>query len=299
MTDETPDEIPDEISDDGGSTISWRELLRETEALVGEPRHARWICETATSSTPTEFLAMLDAPATERAVAHLDAMVARARRGEPIQYVLGSWGFRRLDLVVDQRVLIPRPETELLVELALTRARRVDPTRTLIDLGTGSGAVGLALADELPLDGTTVWITDASADALDVARANLTGIGRAAANVRVAHGSWFDALPDDLRADVIASNPPYVANGSPELEEIVSSWEPSSALLAGSDGLDDIRLIVDGAPRALRSGGWLLLEHGHDQGAAVRALFAATGFDEIETHRDFAGHERVTLGRSR
>ncbi|MFN3255668.1 MAG: peptide chain release factor N(5)-glutamine methyltransferase [Ilumatobacter sp.] len=297
MTDETPDEIPDEISDDGGSTISWRELLRETEALVGEPRHARWICETATSSTPTEFLSMLESPATERAVAHLDAMVTRARQGEPVQYVLGSWGFRRLDLVVDQRVLIPRPETELLVELALTRARRVEPTRTLVDLGTGSGAIGLALADELPLDGTTVWITDASLDALDVARANLAGIGRSATNVRVAHGSWFDALPADLLADVIVSNPPYVAVGTPELDPSVADWEPTSALLAGTDGLDEIRTIVTGAPHHLVASGWLLVEHGHDQGDAVRALFGDANLSDVATHRDLAGHERVTLGR--
>ena len=278
-------------------TVTWRELLRETESLVGDDRHARWICETATSTTPDEFRSMLAENATERSVHHLDAMVARARAGEPIQYVLGSWGFRRLDLAVDRRVLIPRPETEQLVELALVRAAALSPTRTVVDLGTGSGAVGLALAEELPLDGTAVWLTDASSDALDVARANLAGIGRSAANVRVVGGSWFDALPADLRADVVVSNPPYVAVGSPDLDPSVAEWEPTEALLAGDDGLDDIQVIVAGAADRVLPGGWLLLEHGHDQGDPVRELFAADGWVEVATHRDPAGHERVTLGR--
>ena len=278
-------------------TVTWLELLRETESLVGDERHARWICETATSSTPDEFRSMLGDQATERAVHHLDAMVARARAGEPIQYVLGSWGFRRLDLAVDRRVLIPRPETELLVELALERAGERSPTRTLVDLGTGSGAIGLALADELPLDGTVVWLTDASSDALDVARANLAGIGRPAANVRIVGGSWFDALPDGVVADVVVSNPPYVAVGSPDLDASVAEWEPADALMSGDDGLDDIRTIVAGAAARLVSDGWLLLEHGHDQGAAVRSLLADAGWAEVETWRDPAGHDRVTGGR--
>ena len=278
-------------------TVTWLELLRETESLVGDERHARWICETATSSTPDEFRSMLGDQATERSVHHLDAMVARARAGEPIQYVLGSWGFRRLDLAVDRRVLIPRPETELLVELALERAGERSPTRTLVDLGTGSGAIGLALADELPLDGTVVWLTDASSDALDVARANLAGIGRPAANVRIVGGSWFDALPDGVVADVVVSNPPYVAVGSPDLDASVAEWEPADALMSGDDGLDDIRTIVAGAAARLVSDGWLLLEHGHDQGAAVRSLLADAGWAEVETWRDPAGHDRVTGGR--
>ena len=151
---------------EGEHTVTWRELLAETTTLVDQPTHARWICETATSSTPDEFRAMLDRPATERAVAHLDAMVARARSGEPIQYVLGSWGFRHLDLAIDHRVLIPRPETESVAETAIELAGAAGPIRHVADLGTGSGAIGLAMADELPLDGTTVWITDLSAGAL-------------------------------------------------------------------------------------------------------------------------------------
>ncbi|BAN01362.1 peptide chain release factor N(5)-glutamine methyltransferase [Ilumatobacter coccineus] len=282
---------------DADQTISWSELLRETEAIIGDRAHARWICETATSSTPDEFRAMLDQPAGERAVGHLDAMVARYRTGEPIQYVLGSWGFRRLDLAVDRRVLIPRPETEQLAEMAIEKAATFGPTRTVADLGTGSGAIGLSIADELPIEGTTVWLTDASDDALAVAQANLAGLGRAAINVRIAHGSWFDALPDDVMFDVIVSNPPYVADGSVELEPIVADWEPTSALLSGSDGLDDIEVIVAGAPARLRPGGWLLLEHGHDQGDSVRALLEVAGFVDVETKRDLADLDRITAGR--
>lgn len=277
-------------------TVSWRELLWETESLVGDRVHARWICETATASTPDEFRSMLTEPANARAVAHLDGMVARRRAGEPIQYVLGSWGFRRLDLAIDPRVLIPRPETELIVELALDRARTMTPRR-LADLGTGSGAIGLALADELPLHGTTVWLTDVSDDSLDVARANLAGLGRAAANVRIGAGWWFDALPGGEKFDVIVSNPPYVAVGSPDLDPDVAGWEPAGALLAGDDGLDALRTVVAGAPPRLAPGGSLLVEHGHDQAAAVRDLFAAAGFAAVVTSRDPAGHERVTAGR--
>jgi release factor glutamine methyltransferase len=277
--------------------VSWRELLAETVSLLDDAQHARWICETATSSTPDEFREMLHEPAGARAVAHLDGMVARARAGEPIQYVLGAWAFRRLDLAVDARVLIPRPETELVAEVAIELAAAFGPTRSVLDLGTGSGAIGLAIADELPLVGTSVWLTDASGEALAVARANLAGIGRAAQSVRVAEGSWFDALPDGQRFDVIVSNPPYVADGSVEAEQIVTDWEPSSALFAGPEGLDDLRLIIAEAPLWLSEDGWLVVEHGYDQADAVTALFRSAGFVDVVTRRDLAGLDRIGLGR--
>lgn len=289
MTDDDP--TPDR-------TVTWSELLTETAGALGDPQHARWMCETATSSTHDEFTSMLRAQAGERAVAHLDAMIARARSGEPIQYVLGSWGFRRLDLAVDRRVLIPRPETELVAEVAIGLAAEVSPERTVVDLGTGSGAIGLAMADELPISGTTVWLTDASAGAIEVARANAAGLGRSAKNVRLAQGSWFDALPGGLRFDVIVSNPPYVADGSPDVERGVADWEPGVALFSGAEGLDDIRTIVSGAVDRLVPGGWLVLEHGFDQGAAVRSLLDAAELTDTETRRDLAGHDRMTIGRS-
>ena len=282
---------------DGERTVTWRELLAETTTRLGDPQHARWICETATATSPDEFARLHAQAATERTVAHLDAMVERARRGEPIQYVLGSWGFRRLDLAVDARVLIPRPETELVAAAAIELAAGFGPTRTVADLGTGSGAIGLAMADELPISGTTVWITDSSADALDIARANLAGVGRSGVNVRVAHGEWCAALPPDISFDVIVSNPPYVADSSDEIESIVSDWEPASALFAGVDGLDDLRVVIGDAPDHLGPGGWLVVEHGHDHGTAVAELMDAAGLDAIVTNQDLAGLDRWTIGR--
>jgi release factor glutamine methyltransferase len=231
-------------------------------------------------------------------VQHLDSMVARHRAGEPLQYVLGRWAFRRLDLAVDRRVLIPRPETELVAEVAIELAARVPAPRLVADLGTGSGAIGLSMAVELPLDGTTVWLTDRSDEALAVAQANLAGIGRAARNVRIAAGSWFDGLPSDDRFDVIVSNPPYVAEGSPLLDESVLEWEPAGALFAGADGLDDIRAIVAGASDHLAASGWLVVEIGADQGEAVRGLLAEAGYRDVEIRPDLAGHDRIAIARA-
>lgn len=281
--------------DDG--TVRWAQLLRETGEAIGDPVHARWLCETASGADGAEFDALLAAPATERTLAHLDAMVTRYLAGEPVQYVLGRWGFRRLDLALDRRVLIPRPETEQVAEVAIGLAAAAGPIRSVADLGTGSGAIGLALADELPLDGTAIWITDASVDALDVARANLTSIGRSARNVRIGHGSWFEALPPGERFDVIVSNPPYVAEGSPDVEAIVEGWEPPQALFAGDDGLDDVRLLVGGAAERLRPGGALVLEIGADQGDRVRELLGKAGYVEVEIRADLAGRDRIALGR--
>lgn len=286
------------MSDD--ATVSWRELWAETAAAVGDRAQARWLCEVASGSTDgDEFLARLDEPATVRMVSHLDAMLARLRQGEPLQYVLGEWTFRHITLAIDRRVLIPRPETELVAEVALEKASAVGPTRVVADLGTGSGAIGLSLAHELPRAGTTVWITDVSDDALDVARANIAGIGPAGVNVRTASGSWLDALPVDVRCDVIVSNPPYVAIGSSDLEASVGDWEPHRALFAGADGLDDLRRIVPAAPGHLRDGGWIVLEIGADQGAAVAALLRDAGFVDVEIRPDLAGLDRIALGRTR
>jgi release factor glutamine methyltransferase len=288
---------PKAMSEHTDTTVTWRGLWDETALVIGDRQHARWMCETASSTNPDEFLAGLEDTPMTRMVSHLDAMVARYRTGEPLQYVLGSWSFRRLDLNVDRRVLIPRPETEIVAEVALALARTIQDERTVVDLGTGSGAIGLACADELPLDGTTVWLTDSSSDALDVARANLAGVGRAARNVRVALGNWFDALPDGLQADVIVSNPPYVAVGSVDLEANVGEWEPDGALFAGADGLDDYRVIVPGAINYLRPNGWLVLEIGYDQGTAVAALLEQQGYREVEVRQDLANLDRIVLAK--
>jgi release factor glutamine methyltransferase len=212
--------------------------------------------------------------------------------------VLGAWGFRGLDLLVDQRVLIPRPETEQVVEAALETARRLGPPLTIADLGTGSGAIALSLADELPLREVVIWATDASADALDVARANLAGLGRAAANVRLAHGSWWEALPGELRGrlDLVVSNPPYVGDAE-QLDASVADWEPAAALFGGPDGLDALRVVAGGAAQWLRAGGALVCEIGEAQGGAARELAAACGLTDVEVRRDLAGRDRILISR--
>ena len=277
--------------------LSLRALWARTAELLDARHEARWLCEVACSVDGDEFDAALDEPVTERMVAHLDSMLARYRSGEPLQYVLGRWGFRHLDLLVDSRVLIPRPETELVAEAAIELARLAEPPRLLADLGTGSGAIGLSIAAELPIEGTTVWITDASPDALAVASANLAGLGRAAQNVLAVEGDWYDALPVDQRFDVIVSNPPYVAEGSPLLDGSVHDWEPHAALFAGPDGLDHIRHLIANAPGRLVDRGWLVLEIGADQGDDVRALFDLAGFSAVEVRTDLAGRDRLAVAR--
>jgi release factor glutamine methyltransferase len=240
---------------------------------------------------------MLDELATQRPVAHLDAMVARRRGGEPLAYVLGSWSFRTVELMVDRRVLIPRPDTEVVAGHAIGAARarlgRV-PTR-IVDLGTGSGAIGLSIAAELPLGSHEVWCTDVSSDALDVCRANLVGLGRSGTSVRLSHGTWFDALPPELIGsfDVVVSNPPYVTTDDPDLAESVREWEPISALFAGDDGLDAYRSIVGDVMRWLAPGGALVLEIGSRQGEAVRGICRAAGLRDTSVHPDLAGLDRV------
>jgi release factor glutamine methyltransferase len=280
-----------------GATRSWRDLWRETSELLADPIRARWLCEVASGNRRSDFDAGLDEPATERMVAHLDEMLTRLRGGEPLQYVLGEWSFRHVELALDRRVLIPRPETEQVAGAAIDIAAEFGPVRTVVDLGTGSGAIGLAMADELPIDGTTVWLTDVSLDALDVARANVAGLGRAGRNVRIGHGSWFDALPARARFDVVVSNPPYVEIGSQDLAPEVAEWEPAPALLGGADGLDAIRRIVAGAPPRVRPAGGLVLEIGADQGDRVAALLTAAGFSDVEIRADDHGRDRVAVAR--
>lgn len=280
---------------DGRVTVG--ALVAQTADVVGSRHEARWLVEVAVALDGPELDAAMREPVTDRMVAHLDAMVARYRAGEPLPYVMGRWSFRHLDLAVDRRVLIPRPETELVAEVAIALAADVTGHRTVADLGTGSGAIGLSLAQELPIDSTTVWLTDVSDEALAVARANLAGLGRAGTNVRIAAGSWFDALPADLMLDVVVSNPPYVAEHSPELADSVREWEPAGALFAGSDGLDAIREIVSDAPARLRPGGRLVLEIGSDQGGTVADLLGAAGWTDVEIREDLAGHDRIAIGR--
>lgn len=279
--------------------IRWRDLLESLSVTVGDRNTARWMCETASGADGDEFRGLADAWVPERAGLHIESMTRRLLAGEPLQYVLGRWGFRRLDLMVDRRVLIPRPETELIVDHVLAHLRAVDRATVVADLGTGSGAIGLSVLFEMPPGSVTVWMTDESGDALDVARANAAGTGRAAAGACFAQGSWYDALPSGLRGglDVVVSNPPYVADSDGELAESVRRWEPTGALLAGADGLDDLRVIADGAREWLAPGGVLITEIGHTQAAAVTELFAGAGLSGAEVLADLAGRDRFVVGR--
>lgn len=227
-------------------------------------------------------------PASEAAFAGL---LRRRLAGEPVAYLLGRRGFWTLDLAVSPDTLIPRPETERLVELALERLPEGVPLR-VADLGTGSGAIALALASERPR--ARVVATDMSARALAVASGNARTHGLE--NVEFRQGSWHAPLAGE-RFDLIASNPPYIASGDPHLARGDLRFEPASALASGDDGLDDIRVIVEGAAAQLLPGGWLLLEHGWDQGEAIRALLDAAGFVEVATAVDLEQRDRVTLGR--
>ncbi len=220
-----------------------------------------------------------------------DALVARREAGEPVAYLTGQRGFWTLDLAVSPDTLIPRPETELLVELALERIPREAEAR-IADLGTGSGAIALAIASERPC--ARLIATDASEAALAIARKNAER--NRIDNIEFRAGSWFAPLAGE-RFDVIASNPPYIESDDPHLEAGDLRFEPATALASGADGLDDLRVIAAQAPSHLHQAGWLLVEHSWNQGPAVRALFEAAGFIEVRTARDLEGRDRVTLGR--
>ena len=339
--------------------VLWRELLDEatgrltSAGLASAAGEARRIVAAAAGCGDAAWLAALSRPATRRGVAHFDSMLTRRAAGEPLQYVLGSWGFRTLDLFVDPRVLIPRPETEIVAGYALAELRRRSaelvadrgaaplaaddefagserggaapprstaqaravaagppapspraargsgagaPTLLAADLGCGSGAIGLSLAAER-VD-VEVICTDLSAEALAVASANLAGLGRTAARVRLVEGSWYEALPADLRGrfDVIASNPPYIASGCPLPAEI-AEHEPPVALYSGSTGLEATEVILAGAPEWLAPGGAVVLELADDTADRVWELAWSAGLAGVAVHRDLAGIDRVLIAR--
>ncbi len=226
-----------------------------------------------------------------RQVAAFHELLQRRIAGEPVAYLIGRRGFWTLDLAVTSETLIPRPETELLVEQALLR---LPPQATcrVADLGTGSGAIALAIARERPR--STVIATDASEGALAVAKDNARD--HAIDNVQFRHGHWFTPLAGEC-FDLIASNPPYIADHDPHLRQGDLRHEPAAALSSGADGLDAIREIVAQAPGYLQPGGWLLLEHGWEQGEGGRGRLASSGYAEILTERDLEGRGRLRRGR--
>lgn len=273
-----------------------RQVVADASARLGgvDARHEAELLLLHVLERPRSWLfAHATDPLVANDQAAFEALLARRVAGEPVAYLTGRRGFWTLDLEVDPATLIPRPETELLVELALERLPP-DQALQLADLGTGSGAIALALASERPR--AQVLATDASPGALAVAARNAAR--HELDNVRFAEGGhdWYAPL-QGVRFDLIASNPPYIASNDPHLEQGDLRFEPSTALASGMDGLDDIRRIVEGGQAHLRPGGWLLIEHGWDQGAAIRALFEATGFAEVQTVQDLEQRDRITLGR--
>lgn len=299
---------PDDGRPEG--TVTWAELLVETvvrlrEAGIGAAdAEGRWLVEEASGLEAAEWIAGRDELATQRAVAHLDAMVGRRLSGEPIQYVLGRWGFRSLDLLCDRRVLIPRPETEQVVDVALATLDQVLLARpdghraTVVDLGTGSGAIALSVAVER--NGVDLWGVDASEDALEVARANLGGLGMAGGRVRLLHGSWYEPLPAELRGavDLIVTNPPYVGEDE-DLHASVLDWEPAGALVPGPTGFEAYEAIFAGAAAWLAGDGALVAEIGAAQADRVVELAEAAGLVEVEVHQDHAGLDRAVVARRR
>ena len=228
--------------------------------------------------------------------AAFEALARRRAAGEPFAYLVGEREFHGLTLAVGPAVLVPRPDTETLVDWALELLQgelRANAAPAVLDLGTGSGAIALALKHGCPR--ARVWAGERSADALAVARANAERLGL---DVHFAHGDWWaalDGLPDVPLFDLVASNPPYIAAGDPHLAAL--AYEPLSALVAADDGLADIVRIAEGARGRLRAGGWLLFEHGWEQAEAVGRILANAGFGAVQTHADIEGRPRCTGGR--
>jgi len=279
-------------------TAPWQARLDEAARRIGRADARRILAEVTGRGDLAPILAAAPGPL---AVSRFDELVDRRAGGEPLQYVLGSWSFRSLDLLVDRRVLIPRPETEELAGLAIDEVRarlgRDGPVR-IVDLGTGSGALALAVAAEVEASALEVWATDVSADAVEVARANLAGLGTAGTRVRVAHGDWYDALPHELAGalDVVVSNPPYVAAGE-TLSPEVADWEPRSALLAGPDGTEAHAAVLAGAAQWLAPGGVAMVEIAPHQAVPVAAMAVARGLTRPRVVPDLTGRLRVVVAR--
>lgn len=228
-------------------------------------------------------------PSAEQCAA-FHALLARRAQGEPVAYLLGKQGFWSLDLEVAPHTLIPRPDTELLVETALELVS--GSAQQVLDLGTGTGAIALSLASERPL--WRVTGVDRVADAVALAERNAKRLK--ITNAQFLQSQWFSALIGQ-RYHLIVSNPPYIANNDPHLAQGDVRFEPLSALVAGEDGLDDLRQIIAKSPEHLEAGGWLLLEHGYDQGGAVRALLSEAGFTQVHSRLDLARLERISVGQ--
>jgi len=272
--------------------LSCESLLKEAAELIGgdTPRlDAELLLGLVTGWSRTTFRAWPEREVSTAQAARFCELLEHRCEGHPVAHLLGEQEFWSLPLKVNPSTLIPRPDTECLVEAAL--ALDLPSNANVLDLGTGTGAIALALASERP--GWRVSACDAVHEAVDLATHNAALLGLP---VTVRQSNWFADLPP-AAFDLIISNPPYIAGNDVHLGEGDVRFEPASALVAGDDGLDDIRRITAEAPAWLSPGGWLILEHGYEQGAAVKQLFTKAGFTGVETRQDYGQRDRFTLGR--
>lgn len=290
---ETRQPLPKQVHRVPSVAVTLADVAQTLAQVTDTPRlDAELLLEHATGRNRTRLRAEPEWVLQPVELQQLQQLVERRRRGEPLAYILGKREFWSLELQVDARVLVPRPDTELLVERALVHL----PTNhrcEVLDLGTGSGAIALAIARERPL--AHVAAADVSRAALEIAALNARRLNLA---VQFFQSDWYAALAP-RRFDLIVSNPPYIAEGDPDLDPSVLANEPRAALIAGRTGLEAIEQIVAGAPRFLKSAGWLLLEHGWLQAEAVRRLLVSAGFSGVASHADLAGRERATEGQCR
>ena len=285
--------LPGEPAVDTASSID--DLIRHSQLPRAE---ARRLLACLTGQPLTWFMAHGDDPADPDIAARFQALAERRRAGEPLAYLLGQQEFYGRPFAVSPAVLIPRADTETLVEtaleqLTLLRQQRRAVPLSLLELGTGSGIIAITLALEAP--DTEVHAVERSPEALAMAQQNAKALG--ADRIHWHAGSWWQALASPRHFDLIVSNPPYIAAGDHHLQQGDLRFEPPQALAAGPDGLDDLRIIIGGAPTHLNPGGWLLLEHGYDQEAPVQALLRDAGFADVFTRRDLAGQPRVSGGQ--
>lgn len=267
-----------------------RAAASELSTSESPRRDAEILLEHVTGKARTFILAFGETQLTAAQEQQLATLLARRKTGEPVAHLTGEREFWSLPLYVSAATLIPRPDTECLVEQAL--ARLADSPCRILDLGTGTGAITLALASERP--DCQVTAVDVMPDAVQLAQRNLARLGFR--NVQILQSSWFSAVSHQ-QFEMIVSNPPYIDEHDPHLSQGDVRFEPLTALVAANEGLADIEHIISTAREHLVSGGWLLLEHGWTQGAAVQALFCAAGYENVETCRDYGDNDRLTLGK--
>jgi release factor glutamine methyltransferase len=297
----------------GEPGLTVRRLTTSVAEVVHSEPEARWIVAQAAGLSPGSLLSVFDTAVTEETSEAAHLMARRRAGGEPLQYILGTWSFRQLEVLVDRRALVPRPETEQVVEVALAEIRRrasgpgaVSPQPMVVtDLGTGSGVIALSVALEMGDSVAAVWATDASPAALDLAGDNLAILAHshppAAARVHLAQGSWFDALPEGLmgQLQVVVSNPPYVsAQEWSGLDPVVRDYEPHSALVPGVTGLEAFEILISQAHRWLVPGGGLVLEMAPHQAATLTTMAHGAGYGDVTVLGDLSGRPRVLVATS-